>query len=108
MFRKFSGHPYFTLFSMKIEAYYFTGSNCNVCKVLKPKLKELFKANFPKASFFEINIEEDPAKAADFMVFTIPVLVLLVDGKEYIKFVRTFSLKEVEEKLERVYKLLEY
>ena len=34
---------------------YFSGDNCSVCKVLKPKIETEVSKNFPKMKLFEIN-----------------------------------------------------
>lgn len=87
---------------MKIELLFFTGKDCVVCSALKPKLKKIVKDGFPQISFKEVNIQENPREAGKHLVFTIPVLILFTDGKEYTRFVRSFSIKEVQEKLQDV------
>lgn len=91
---------------MIIEAIYFTGTDCGVCQVLKPKLKAMLAKNFPEVKFSEVNIQNQPELAAQNMIFTIPVLLIQVDGREYAKFIRSFSLQEVKDKLQRVYSML--
>ena len=36
---------------------YFSGENCSVCKVLKPKIEEEIKKAFPKFELFEVKTE---------------------------------------------------
>ena len=87
----------------KIEAIYFTGNDCSVCLALKPKLLAFFSKEFPNVGFKEINVNQETKTAADYLIFTIPVLILLVDGKEYAKFVRAFSLSELRETLAKLF-----
>lgn len=89
-----------------VELNYFTGVDCSVCKVLKPKIEQLLANEFPVFSFRSIDIETETILAAQFSVFTIPVLLILVDGREHARFVRSFSVMEVHEKLQRLMKLL--
>lgn len=89
-----------------IDIYYFTETNCSVCKVLKPKIDELIKREFPPVKIETIDVKEDPITATKFSVFTIPVLLILVEKKEHYRFVRNFSLNEVEEKLKRLVELI--
>lgn len=91
---------------MKIELLFFTGNDCGVCNALKPKLEKYIKDAFPQILFKEINIQENPGESGKFLVFTIPALILLINGREYTRFVRTFSIKEVQEKLQDVVTLL--
>ena len=68
---------------MEIELWYFTSQNCGICKVLKPKIKALIKSNFPSVKLRYIDIEEEMEKAGQNSVFTIPVVLIIVDGKEH-------------------------
>ncbi len=87
---------------MKIELLFFTGKDCGICSALKPKLEKNIKDAFPQIFFKEINLQENPQESGKFLVFTIPVIILLIDGREYARFVRSFSIKEVQEKLQDV------
>ncbi len=89
-----------------VELYYFTGIDCSVCKVLKPKIENLLTTDFSKIPLRTIYIEEEAVLSAQFSVFTLPVLLILVDGKEQFRFVRSFSVLEVQEKLQRLVDLI--
>lgn len=86
-------------------ARYFTSPGCGVCHSLKPQLAALFARKFPELNWEVVDVAESPDKAASYQVFTVPVLVIEVDGKPFLRFVRNFSLHEVEEKVERLYNL---
>jgi thioredoxin-like negative regulator of GroEL len=90
---------------MKIEVIYYSGSKCGVCQVLKPKVFEAIKLNHPKVDLREVNIQSEPEFAAQNMVFTLPVVQILVDGKEQYRFARSFAVHEVLNKLKRIYEL---
>lgn len=87
-------------------AIYFTSPECNVCKVLKPKVRELVEQKFPEMVLYFINIAEDPKTAAEFQVFTVPVILIYFEGREYIRKVRNISLIELEKEITRPYGLL--
>ena len=89
-----------------ITALYFSGNSCGVCHALRPKIEALFAEEFPKVPMLEIATEEQPELAAQHSVFTLPVLVLYIDGREGARFARTFSLGEVREALERPYNII--
>jgi thioredoxin-like negative regulator of GroEL len=91
---------------MKIEALYFTSPNCCVCDVLEPKLKQLIHDNYRDIIWQYIDSSKRPSFAASHSVFVSPVLILKIDGKEQFRFVRNFSLFQVEEKLNRLYSLM--
>lgn len=88
------------------KVLYFTSGGCSVCTVLKPKIAQLIKNEYPKLEWQEVNTTEAPEIAAQHKVFTVPVFVLILEGKEYVRLIRAFSLDEVKEKTDRVYKLL--
>ena len=89
-----------------IEIYYFSSEDCGVCKVLKPKIMEMIVEKFPQVSIRQIDIKAEPAVAAQYTVFTLPVLLILAEGKEHTRFIRSFSVNEVEAKLARISSLI--
>ena len=84
------------------ELIFFTSKTCGVCKVLKPKLLEAVQANFPKVSIRLVDVEEEEEFTGQSMVFTLPVVIIKVDGREMYRFTRSFSVYEVLEKLTRL------
>jgi len=88
------------------KATYFTCKNCSVCKALLPKIDTHFAANYSELEFVVSNVENEPKLAADYQVFTIPVLIIQFEGKEHFRFVRNFSTQEIDEKLKRTYELM--
>jgi thioredoxin-like negative regulator of GroEL len=84
---------------MEIELWYFSHDECGVCKVLKPKVITLLKEKFPEVRMKNIDIRKEPTVAAQNLVFTLPVVLLRADNKENFRFVRSFSIYEIEEKL---------
>lgn len=90
---------------MENKALYFQGQNCSVCSALLPKMQQHFAQKYPLLEFEVIPVQQQPAIAAQFNVFTIPVMVILFDGKEHFRFVRNFSAGEIDQKLERTYHL---
>ena len=85
---------------------YFTSPECQVCKVLKPKVKEMVDALFPKLSIRFIDVSMERETAARHQVFTVPVILVFFEGKEYIRKSRNFSLIELEKEISRPYHLL--
>ena len=61
---------------------YFSGDNCSVCKVLKPKIETEVSKNFPKMKLFEIKTDISKEFSSQFSVFSIPTIVVLFDKKE--------------------------
>lgn len=88
------------------KAIYFKGENCSVCQELYPKIKSHFEENYSELEFQVVEVQKEPEIAAQNGVFTIPVLLIFFEGKEHFRFVRNFSTREVDEKLERTYRLM--
>lgn len=85
---------------------YFSHNQCSVCKTLKPKLSEYFTENFSKIKQIYINIDEVPILAAQYSVFTVPVIVVFFEGKETYRRARTFGINELATLIERPYKVM--
>ena len=94
------------LTSSPITAVYFSGNRCGVCHALRPKIEEMIAKEFPQIPLLEIATEQQPEIAAQYSVFTLPVLIVYIDGREGPRFARSFGLAEVREALERPYNLI--
>lgn len=85
---------------------YFSGENCSVCKVLKPKIEEEVEQNFPKMRVLEIKTDESLELTAQFMVFSIPATIIYFDTKEFKRYGRNMSIPLFIEDLRRPYNLM--
>jgi len=85
---------------------YFSTENCNVCKVLKPKVLALISSTFPEMETLWIDIERSPLIAGQNRIFTAPTLLVYFEGREYIRKSRNVSLAELENKIGHVYEIM--
>lgn len=83
---------------------YFGNNNCGVCVELKPKIEGIIK-KYPKIRSVEVDVEKAIKLSAYYNVFTIPVIILLIDGKEVIREARHIGLGDLEGKIKRYYEL---
>ncbi|NNK83796.1 MAG: thioredoxin family protein [Flavobacteriaceae bacterium] len=90
-----------------IKILYFSGEHCSVCKALKPKLTEAISIKFPTIDIEIIDVNASQEIAAQHLVFTLPVVLIMVEGKEQYRFARSFSISDVMDKLERLFTLYE-
>jgi len=86
--------------------FYFSHENCNVCKVLKPKIEELILRGFPKMKLFYCDTFKSPELAAQNQIFTVPTLLVFFRGKEYIRKSRNLGIEELKSEIWRSYDLL--
>lgn len=85
---------------------YFSGENCSVCKVLKPKIEEEVKKKFPKFALFEVKTDLNKEITSHFTVFSIPTILIFFDSKEYKRVGRNMSVALFVEELKRPYNLM--
>lgn len=87
-----------------IEVYYISKKDCNVCKVLRPKIEAL--CNSKGVNFKYIDLLEQPEVSGQFMVFNVPTILILIDNREYKRYSRNISVAEFEQDLERYIELI--
>ncbi|MBN2790011.1 MAG: thioredoxin family protein [Candidatus Delongbacteria bacterium] len=88
-----------------VTVAYFSHDECNVCKVLKPKVKELVE-KYNDFKFVFVNTKESEEICGQYTVFTVPSVIVFVEGKESKRFSRNFAMTELEELLERYFNLI--
>lgn len=87
-------------------AVYFSAPDCNVCKVLKPRLMEALELEFPRVQRAEVDVQGARELAAQLQIFSIPTLIILFDGRESQRWVRNIALGEVRREISRPYQML--
>lgn len=85
---------------------YFSHEHCSVCNVLKPKLGKAMTDSYPGIHKVYIDIRLNPEVATEYQVNTVPVVILFLEGREFIRKTRTFSVKELIDQIERPYRLM--
>jgi thioredoxin 1 len=85
---------------------YFSGENCSVCKVLKPKIEEEVLKRFPKFKLFEVQTDLDKEITSHFTVFSIPTTLIFFNSKEFKRVGRNMSVSLFIEELKRPYNLM--
>ncbi len=79
---------------------YFSTPTCNVCKVLKPRVKVLLEEE-PPWHFQYINTEDSMEIAGQNLIFAVPTLLLMADGREIGRLSRHFGMHELEQPVRR-------
>lgn len=87
----------------KLAFLFISRPNCSVCQGLLPQVQELME-QYPKIHLGYINAEEVTEVAGNFSIFTVPVLLLFVEGKEYVREARIVHMQLLDEKIDKIYK----
>ncbi len=85
---------------------YFSGENCSVCKVLKPKIEKVVTDNFSKMEIYEVKTDTCLELSAQFLIFSIPTVLIYFDKKEYKRYGRNMSIPLFIDEIKRPYKLM--
>ncbi|MGE7980533.1 thioredoxin family protein [Psychrobacillus sp. NPDC093200] len=88
--------------SNPLSFIYISHTDCSVCHALLPQVKKLME-NFPEIQLAHINSAKVEEIAERFIVFSVPALLLFIDGKEYLREARIVHMSQFEEKLQKIY-----
>ncbi len=86
--------------------FYYSHEQCNVCKVLKPKVAEMLTDEFPKAKMYYCDTKESPELAAQNSIFAVPTILIYFGGRESVRKSRNIGVNELREYIERPYNLI--
>lgn len=86
--------------------FYLSTPQCNVCKVLKPKVIELIESEFSQINFFYVDLNVAKEIAGQLSVFAVPTILIFFDGKELIRTSRNISIEQLREQIKRYYQLI--
>jgi thioredoxin 1 len=90
----------------KAALVYFSGPDCNVCKVLRPKLMELAQTRYPEMERIYVNVAAQPALGVAHSVFAVPTVLVFLEGREFARKSRAFSPAELMEDIARPWALM--
>lgn len=83
---------------------YLSRPDCGVCRSLKPKVMDLL-VEYPGITSYYVDLDENPAAAGEYSVFTIPGILVFVDGKETVREARYVSVEQLDRRIGRIYDL---
>ncbi|MCC8353205.1 thioredoxin family protein [Bacillus sp. PK3-037] len=90
----------------QLSFIYISRPSCIVCHAVLPQLRELLE-QFPHIKLGHVNADSVEEVAGRFSVFTVPVLLLFIEGTEFLREARFVHFEQLEQKLKRVYQLYE-
>lgn len=92
--------------SNKAVCFYLSTPECNVCKVLKPKVTEMLEVDFPSIFFCYVDLNEAKEISGQLSIFSVPTILVYFEGKETIRASRNVHLDELREQIDRYYKMI--
>lgn len=87
----------------KLSFIYISKENCSVCHGLLPQVQQLMK-EYPNIQLGHVNVDTVKEVAGQWSIFTVPVLLLFVDGKEHIREARIVHMDLLKQKIDKIYK----
>lgn len=89
---------------MSMEFLYLSRKDCGVCSAVRPRVIEL-TARYSQCTFRQIDLDEEPAAAGTYSIFSIPALLVYIDTREVLREARYFDFSAIESRLDRLYHL---
>ena len=80
---------------------YVSRVTCSVCHAVFPQLQSLLEHE-PSVSLIKVDADLIPTVAGEFSVFTVPVLLFFVDGKEMIRKARFVVMDELAYQIRQI------
>ena len=84
----------------KFVMVYFSSDGCNVCENILPRLEEILKKH-SKVMSAHVEVQNLPSVASVCGVFTIPTIIIFLEGKEILRQARFINFLELGEQIQR-------
>ena len=81
----------------------FSTHDCATCKPVKEKVEK----KFTQVETAEVFLDDLAELAGRLSIFNVPTVCIYLESKELYRFIRVFSMDEIEEKLNRVLEFLQ-
>ena len=75
---------------------------CGPCRMIAPVLESLASEWAGRVRIAKLNVDENPATASRFNARSIPLLVVIKDGREVDRIIGVQPREEIERRLQRV------
>ena len=93
-----------TLKDNRMCLFYITAPDCGVCNVMLDKVERLADSYTSLCSFYT-DIREEPLIAGQFLVYSGPTVLLLMEGKEIYRASQFINLEELEQTINKYQEL---
>lgn len=89
----------------KMSIIYFTGNACGACEAIKVKIEGILN-EFEQIACREVNGEKHIDLAAEYGVFSLPIMLLFIEGREFLRVGRNVNLLELKNNIGRYYNMV--
>jgi thiol-disulfide isomerase/thioredoxin len=96
----------FTVGTERMVLLYISRPNCSVCHALLPQVEEVLE-EYPGIASIHADAEAIPEIAGEYSIFTVPVLIVFIEGKEVLRKARFVPIDELNHGLSRLVTMLE-
>lgn len=86
--------------------FFFSTTKCSLGEALEPKIYTLIQNNYPKISFYFVDMKQFPEVAAHYSVFAEPTILIFFEGKESIRKSRNIGIAELSTAISRLYEII--
>ena len=90
-----SNEQFTSLINSPLAIGFFSTANCGVCKSIEPKLA-LLQQHYSQIPFGKIDLELLPFVRGQWLVFSVPTIILFQDGKEIKRQSRFIDLAQLK------------
>ena len=84
----------------KVSLIDFWAPWCGPCRMTGPQVEAAAEVLDGKASFFKVNVDDNPGLARKFGVMSIPTMVVLQDGEEAARMVGARNREDIKAAVE--------
>lgn len=88
----------------ELSLLYFSTPECSTCHAILPKLRELLD-EYPLVQFSHIDASQVKEVAERFLILSAPIMILMIDQKEYLLADRFVRFELLKEKLDQIYNM---
>jgi len=89
----------------KIAIVYFSGNTCSACDVIKSKIEVILR-DYNEVKIMEINAVKEKEISAQLNVFSLPLVIIYIEGKESIRYGRNIDILEFKRFIDRFYNII--
>jgi thioredoxin-like negative regulator of GroEL len=85
----------------KLVFVFLYGEHCSVCHGVMPQIRPMIDS-YNDLTSIQADIEKLPILSGEFTVFTVPVVLLFLEGKEVLRIARFIRTEELKDKIDKI------